>query len=295
MISLVLQACGTRDENILIVKDIRPAESVKTEIIDVPGLFHPTRLYRFGDKLLMKDDISKECQMYIYDLRSGELTRARRKGRGPGESIGAFYFAMTLPDSVVVVNDITLVNMLEMPLDSLDKDWYISTRKTTGMVDGINSGAICGYEDNNLLVMASYEDARFVVYDLKDTSVVRKIVYSPDTVHWKCDRLVMTSYGGVIKYSPVQKKSVIACRFADQLEIYNFAKIQKHLGVFRGICVYISDHIMTRRYGKLIQSYSYSQFRSAVACFVRSTSGGKEGSVRFHGYGDSASGRYGSL
>ena len=224
MISLVLQACGTRDENILIVKDIRPAESVKTEIIDVPGLFHPTRLYRFGDKLLMKDDISKECQMYIYDLRSGELTRARRKGRGPGESIGAFYFAMTLPDSVVVVNDITLVNMLEMPLDSLDKDWYISTRKTTGMVDGINSGAICGYEDNNLLVMASYEDARFVVYDLKDTSVVRKIVYSPDTVHGKCDRLVMTSYGGVIKYSPVQKKSVIACRFADQLEIYNFAK-----------------------------------------------------------------------
>lgn len=261
MISLVLQACGTRDENILIVKDIRPAESVKTEIIDVPGLFHPTRLYRFGDKLLMKDDISKECQMYIYDLRSGELTRARRKGRGPGESIGAFYFAMTLPDSVVVVNDITLVNMLEMPLDSLDKDWYISTRKTTGMVDGINSGAICGYEDNNLLVMASYEDARFVVYDLKDTSVVRKIVYSPDTVHGKCDRLVMTS-SGVIKYSPVQKKSVIACRFADQLEIYNFAKNTKTFRCFqRHLRIYIRPHNDTKiweTYSKLfLQSVSF--------------------------------------
>lgn len=221
---LVLQACSTKNEDILFVRDLPRAEHIEMEVLDVPGLYHPTRLYCFGDKILMKDDRSTECQMYIYDTRTGNLTRALRKGRGPGETIGAFYFAMTEPDSVVVVNDITLVNMLEIPLDSLDKDWYISARHTSSLINGVHSSAICGYEDNSLLVMASYEDSRFVVYDLKDTSVVRKVCYSPDTEQGKLSRLVMTSYDGVIKYNSRHKKSVIACRFADQLEIYDFVK-----------------------------------------------------------------------
>lgn len=224
-ISAALYACGVqKNDNIIYLKekDMPFPEVVGMDTLDVPFLMNPTRVYCFGDKVLMKDNSSRECQMYVFDPDSKELTRSLRIGRGPGETIGAFYFAMTSPDSSVVVNDVVLRRMLEIPLERLDYDWALPDNTFASGIGGADARALCGYENNALLVLGEYQDARFVIYNIADTSILRKVSYSPDVATGKIGVSVSAAYEGVIKYNPAREKSVIACRYADQLELYDF-------------------------------------------------------------------------
>ena len=225
ILTVTLYSCGIREvDNIIYLKqsDMPSPELVSIDTLDVPCVMDPTRVYCFGNKILMKDNSSRECQMYVFEPRSKELTRSLRIGRGPGETIGAFYFAMILPDSLIVVNDVVLRRMLEIPLERLDYDWASPVNTSASVVGGADARALCGYENNDLLVLGEYQDARFVIYDIADTTVLQKIVYSPDPVTKKTGAQVSAAYEGVIKYNPDRKKSVIACRYADQLEFYDF-------------------------------------------------------------------------
>lgn len=225
LISATLYSCGIReDDNIIYLKqsDVPSPEPVSIDILDLPCVMNPTRVYCFGNKILMKDNSSRACQMYVFEPRSKELTRSLRIGRGPGETIGAFYFAMILPDSLIVVNDVVLRRMLEIPLERLDYDWASPVNTSTSVVGGVDARALCGYENNDLLVLGEYQDARFVIYDIADTTVRQKVIYSPDPVTKKMEAQVSAAYEGVIKYNQARKKSVIACRYADQLEFYDF-------------------------------------------------------------------------
>ena len=55
------------------------------------------------------------------------------------------------------------------------------------------------------------------------------------------------------------------------------------LGVFVRYCVYIRNHIMTQRYGKIIQRNSFSESCPDDAEFVRRAERSKTGPVVFYG------------
>lgn len=216
-LSVIAVSCGSRQENLKILKEDRPAISVKGEPMNIPDLLAPTRIYYTGKSLLFKDNKSPEAQMYVYGLSSGQTNKFIKKGRGPGEMLGAFYFALLNGNSTTLIYDITLDKILAADTDSLlCREYYPSEQfKCEGISRRIS--CICGYGDR-LVAMGSAGDERIV--ELPQGDSLRVLArYIPDTRKNRTSEFQLQAFEGIIKANTANKACVVACRYADQLEI----------------------------------------------------------------------------
>ena len=104
----LLPACLRQENQIVVLRKDLPAKTIKGEELNIPDLIAPTRIYFTGKSLLFKDNKSPEAQMYVYNPVSQKTNKFIKKGRGPGEMLGAFYFAQLDSNKTTLIYDITL-------------------------------------------------------------------------------------------------------------------------------------------------------------------------------------------
>lgn len=213
-----MSSCGQRrQENVSVLLEEPPAENLAGESLNIGGLVSPSRLYFNNGKLLFKDNQSFDAQMYVYDVDSKKTTKYIRRGRGPGELLGAFYFALTEDNKTTLVFDISLGRILKTKTDSLVFQEYYPTDLFDCKGMERNISCICGYGER-VLAMGESVDSR-VVELVEGDSLKVLAGYSPD-IYGRYDKdFAVQPYGGVIKANTSRKSCVIACRYADQLEI----------------------------------------------------------------------------
>ena len=115
----LLPACLRQENQIVVLRKDLPAKTIKGEELNIPDLIAPTRIYFTGKSLLFKDNKSPEAQMYVYNPVSQKTNKFIKKGRGPGEMLGAFYFAQLDSNKTTLIYDITLDKILKADTDSL--------------------------------------------------------------------------------------------------------------------------------------------------------------------------------
>lgn len=215
----LLPACLRQENQIVVLRKDLPAKTIKGEELNIPDLIAPTRIYFTGKSLLFKDNKSPEAQMYVYNPVSQKTNKFIKKGRGPGEMLGAFYFAQLDSNKTTLIYDITLDKILKADTDSLLHQEYYP--KELFECEGISRriSCICGYGDR-LIALDNFEDARIVELVQGDSLQVLAR-YIPDTRKNRISDFQLQAFEGVIKANNTRQVCVIACRYADQLEIVN--------------------------------------------------------------------------
>lgn len=218
VVSLVGFGCSRNagEDDVVSLERI-PTKNLRGEVMAIPGLEAPSRVYFHDSSLFFKDNVSKEAQLYVHDLRTG-VTRGHVKfGRGPGEMLGAFYFAFTETPEATLVYDVSLDNILMAKTDSLLVDGYYPREYYVSEPLGRKVSCITGYGDR--LVCLGGADVGRVLELSRDGEVKVISGYSPDLRNGLKDEFTMRAYEGVIKADRKKEACVIACRYADQVEI----------------------------------------------------------------------------
>lgn len=190
---------------------------LESEVVEVPDLCSPSRVYYNDSALFFKDNKSKEAQVYVHNLKNKKTGKFIKMGRGPGEMLGVFYLAFINDFKTTLIFDISLGDIIEAKTDSLLQDGYFPQKKYVKKPLGQKVLCVTGCGDR-LLAMGNYDDARVVEIQRDDTL---KLIsgYYPD-IHMKKDYdFAMRSYDGVIKANEDRNACVVACRYADQIEI----------------------------------------------------------------------------
>lgn len=214
---LLCIGCSKGVEGNVVYLERIPVRNLKGEVMDVPDLEDPSRVYFRDSALFFKDNMSKDAQMYVYDFRTGVTYKHIKFGRGPGEMLGAFYFAFIDSPEATLVYDVTADNILIADTDSLRVEGYHPKEYYTSCTLDRRVSCITGYGDK--LVCLGGKDAWRVVELQVNDSVKVVSSYSPDLESGKKDDLTMSAYEGVIKASKARQVCVIACRYSDQIEI----------------------------------------------------------------------------
>ena len=200
LFTAVALCCGCNQKTIYQVIELEDNPVpifLESEVVEIPGLCSPSRIYYNDSTLFFKDNKSKEAQVYVHNLRNKKTGKFINTGRGPGELLGVFYLAFINDFRTTLIFDISLGNIIEAETDSLLQDGYFP--KKTYVKKPLGQKVLCVTGcGNRLLAMGNYDDARVVEIQRDDTL---KLIsgYWPDIHIKNGENFTMRSYDGVIK------------------------------------------------------------------------------------------------
>lgn len=216
----ILGGChGKQEYEIIYLTEDVVRTALVGKVVDIPALEAPSRIYYQDSVLFFKDNLSLDAQMYVYDFRKKHTNLFIRRGRGPGELLGAFYFAFINDGtgSKTLVYDITQGKILEANTDSLSfKEYHPVQTYADGLLD---LACITGY--GKTLIGLSFNDGCRIVEVPRNDTVKVLAGYNPDVRRKNRSDFISQAYEGVIKSNVNRHSCVVACRYSDQIEIFD--------------------------------------------------------------------------
>lgn len=210
--------CSPKQENVKIISTPKHiAENLKGESLNMSDtLADPGRIYYYDSLLFLRESV-KDVKMIVCDpYKCSIVNELIPHGRGPGEQIGTFYFSYCKETKNIFAIDVTLRKMLVVNKDSVYLPDYHPIQSHNFPVESVlNLSAI---NDTSFITLGYFDDCRAQKFTL--SGKIEKIGDSPD-IHRSINPIINEAYTGVMKISPKKDKFVIACRYADQLEIFD--------------------------------------------------------------------------
>lgn len=225
ILSLSVLACQSKYENVKIVSSPNKSIYLSGESLGVAeSLGNPSSIDCFDSLLFLKEG-ADDYKMTVCDPTNKKvINKLIPKGRGPGEQVGTFFFTYSPNTRKIYSFDITLRRMLELKMDSIAVSDYKPTRAFNWPQLNVLQGAMLN--DSTFVVSGNTDDFRVAMFTLGGS--VNKFGCSPDPKH-KMNAILNEAYMGKMKASPCGEKFVLACRYADQLEIFNLRDTQQVL------------------------------------------------------------------
>lgn len=204
--------------DVCLVKNENQSLALSGEVLNLPDIDAPSRIYWSDSLLLFKDNASKRAQLFVHDLRTGKTNHFIKQGRGPGELLGVFYVAF-IRDTTLVW-DITQGKVLSAVTDSLKHGSYYPKTCWSSDVSWQKVSCITGF--GSQVIGLGSKDCKRVVRVHNRDGIIPVFSYNPDLAEKYEADIVLKAYEGVIKANEKKNACVVACRYADQLEIVNF-------------------------------------------------------------------------
>ena len=222
LVITLLFSCGRHaNENVFILKDERPYHVLKESRVYEDLALQPSKVL-VRDSLLILLDGSPEGKLKIYDMATDMTVSFVNQGRAKGEVLGAFDIDYLSVSNDVAILDITNSHILMCSLDSIYVEGYYPTRTFNIASSGYSLVTSFAVADSLVYLTGCFDDARIIKLDVFDQALESKAVYFPNLKDDKLDRFVNQAYMGTMAFNPNLNKCAIGCRYADQLEIYDF-------------------------------------------------------------------------
>lgn len=218
ILSIICSCNKYGDNDVRLIKDEHLPKVLCGKVLDIPDIYSPSRIYWKDSLLLFKDNVSTDAQLFVHNLRTCSTNSFIGRGRGPGEMLGAFYVAFS--DDNTFVWDITQGKVLSAVTDSLILASYYPTCFLKASVTWREVSCITGLE-NNIIGLGNRTNNRIVKIQECD-SIKVLVEYNPDLLKKYDADYSLQAYEGVIKANDTKNACVVACRYADQLEIVDF-------------------------------------------------------------------------
>lgn len=227
----ILGGChGKQEYEIIYLTEDVARRDLVGKVVEIPDLDVPSMVYYRDSSLYFIDYKSMESQLYVYDFRDHSTSGFIRRGRGPGEMLGAYSAAFVCDggQEKMVVYDIAQGDMLQADVNSLKSDGYYPEQHYGKFSIFMKVWSITGYGDK-VLGLGNFDDARVIEFFGEDSL---KVVsdYLPNLRESSVKKFVMQAYTGIIKANVSRHSCVIACLYADQIEIVD---------IYTGIPVFV--------------------------------------------------------
>lgn len=222
--TILIIGCTSKRENIKIISTPKhTAENLKGESLNMSDtLAAPGRIYYYDSLLFLRESV-KDVKMIVCDpYKCNIVNELIPHGRGPGEQIGTFYFNYCKETKNIFAIDITLKRMLVINKDSVLFSDYYPVKSYNFPIESILS--LDAINDTSFIATGYFDDCRAQKITLNGK--IEKLGDSPN-IHRSINLIINEAYTGVIKTSPKKDKFVIACRYADQLEIFDLNSLKQ--------------------------------------------------------------------
>ena len=224
-------------------------------------LERPTRIYCYDTILALRDSQSEFFVHLVSTKQKKIIKQIIKKGQGPNELIGAWH--LTSMDGKgnfyvhdVVANYLMRVNMASVLSSDSSSFLKFNFRDELGLAD-------CSEILNDSVFVASgrFDDCRLVKFN-NNGVVLDKLGGSPniDKRRKGFDHLLSESYQGILKRKPDGSKYALACKYTDQIEIFdsNSSSLERVIlgPVFIKPTYKVIKNSMAMDRGKSIEGYS---------------------------------------
>jgi len=185
------------------------------------NLGYPNKIYCY-DSIIALLDINDKHQVHLLSANTKEvLNKIITKGQGPNELIGAWHLTSMDGTGSFYVHDIVSryimgVNITNALYSEFKPFLKIHLRDELSMGDCAEL-----LNDSTFVMSGRFDDCRIIKFN-NDGKILEKIGVTPDiNKKRRFDPILSESYQGKIKLKPDGSKYALACKFADQIEIFD--------------------------------------------------------------------------
>ena len=167
----ILAGChGKQEYEIIYLTEDVARRDLVGKVVEIPDLDVPSMVYYRDSSLYFIDYKSMESQLYVYDFRDHSTSGFIRRGRGPGEMLGAYSAAFVCDggQEKMVVYDIAQGDMLQADVNSLKSDGYCPEQHYGKFSIFMKVWSITGYGDK-VLGLGNFDDARVIEFFGEDS------------------------------------------------------------------------------------------------------------------------------
>ena len=222
-LTLGLISCRSEKINFIKVTEFPKHSEITLESIDVAEkLDDPSRIFCYGDTIVMIDNNSPRGLLAVVSAKESKVEYILHKGRGPKELLSAWFLSSSNSNGDFWVFDVVAADILKVNLRGISQDWHSAlSDKTTLKGEAFRALSADILNDSVLICVGRFEDCRVVKTDLKG-NVIGKAGVCPSLYKKDGFDISMSeAYQGTIKRKPDGSKYVIACKYADQIEIFD--------------------------------------------------------------------------